>query len=147
MAIFSTEVIPTRTVLIVDSDLAFVFWLGQALDKAGYQAFPAKSIPDASTLLLEANLHIDLLIVGPSTLGAAAFAAALRRSQGHLKLIGLIGNGEDPAATLPGTDASRRKPLLVDGASIREWLETIQGIFRQSYYYPTILPAAGGKPS
>src|SRR5260370_6183096 len=54
----STEVTPTRTVLIVDRELGFVFWLSQALDEAGYRAFPAKSIPDANNLLLELNIEI-----------------------------------------------------------------------------------------
>ena len=131
----------------MDSDLGFVFWLGQALDKVGYQAFPAKSIPDAAKLLLEANIEIDLLIVGPSTLGASAFVEALRGSQGHLKLIALIGDEEDPGATLPRIDASQRKPFLVNEASIRQWLETIQGVFASGTATTPTLPAAGGKPS
>jgi len=133
-------------VLIVDSELGFVFWLGQTLDKAGYQVFPAKSIPDASRLLLEANIEIDLLIVSPSTPGAPEFAADLRRSQGHLKLIALIGHEEDPAARLPGMDASQRKPLSIDEASRKEWLETIQRLFDNDTATTPKLEASGGKP-
>jgi hypothetical protein len=32
----------TTAVMIVDSDLGFAFWLGQALDYAGYQALPGQ---------------------------------------------------------------------------------------------------------
>lgn len=113
----------------MDRELGFVFWLGQALEKAGYQTLPAKSIPDASALLLETNIEIDLLIVGHSMMGAVAFAAALRRSQRHLKVIVLVGQTENGAAAYPGVDAWRRKPCRVDKASIREWLDTIQGVF------------------
>src|SRR5882724_4454329 len=67
-----TEVTQTRSVLIVDRDLGFVFWLGRALDDAGYQALPAKGIGDATELLGHMNLEIDLLIVSPSMPGARA---------------------------------------------------------------------------
>jgi len=122
----------------VDRELGFVFWLGQALDEAGYQTLPAQSIPDAKALLLEANSEIDLLIVGYSTPGAAAFAAALRRSQRHLKLIVLIGEEEDAATAFPGVDAWRCKPSWGDTASIREWLETIQRVFAGTIAKPAI---------
>jgi hypothetical protein len=78
---------PIRTVLIVDPELGFVFWLGQALDRAGYQALPAKSCEDAAELLKQLNVEIDLLIVGHSLAGAGAFADALRHAQGHLSCL------------------------------------------------------------
>jgi hypothetical protein len=37
------------TVLIIDNDLGFMFWLGQILSEAGYAVLPAKSAPEAST--------------------------------------------------------------------------------------------------
>ena len=40
-----------RTILIVDSDLGFVFWLGRALHDAGYEALPAKDVPEATAII------------------------------------------------------------------------------------------------
>src|SRR6185295_8227222 len=111
-----------KTVLIVDRELGFVFWLGQALDRAGYQALPAKSCEDATELLKQLNVEIHLLIVGHSVAGAAAFADALRRSQGHLEVITVIGDEEEPIAPFPGAQASQR--ILsgsVNEASETEW--------------------------
>jgi hypothetical protein len=124
----ATEVIPTRTVLIVDRDLGFVFWLGQALDNAGYRALPAKSIGDAATLLGQMNLEIDLLIVSLFLEGAAEFADALRRFQGHLKVIAVIGEWEEPSSALRGADASERRPLSLGDVSRIQWLRTIQRV-------------------
>jgi hypothetical protein len=120
---------PTRTVLIVDRELGFVFWLGQALDRAGYQALPAKSCEDAAELLKQLNVEIHVLIVGHSLAGAAAFADSLRRSQGHLKVIDVIGDGEEPGPEFPGSDATQFMLSAVDEASETEWLETIEEIF------------------
>lgn len=122
---------PIRTVLIVDPELGFVFWLGQALDRAGYQALPAKSCEDAAELLKQLNVEIDLLIVGHSLAGAGAFADALRHSQGHLKVISVIGDADEPSAAFPGADASQFMLSGVDEASETEWLETIEDIFGQ----------------
>ena len=49
-----------KTVLVIDSDLGFVFWLGRGLDQAGYPSFPAKSVPNAKTLLNELKIAVDL---------------------------------------------------------------------------------------
>ena len=120
---------PIKTVLIVDRELGFVFWLGQALDRAGYQALPAKSCEDAAELLNQLNVEIDLLIVGHSLPGASAFADELRRSQGYLRVIAVIGDGEEPSSPFPGANASQPMLSGVDEASETEWLEAIEGVF------------------
>jgi DNA-binding response OmpR family regulator len=116
------------TVLIVDNDLGFVFWLGKTLDAAGYQTLPAKNISDATILLEELTLEIDSLIVNPSLPGAAEFVAMLRRSTRRLKVIA-ISDVEGPVTTLLGVDASRRKPenILDEGATL-EWLQFIHSL-------------------
>jgi hypothetical protein len=124
-----TEIMPIRTVLIVDRELGFVFWLGQALDRAGYQALPAKSCEDALDLLKQLNIEIHLLIVGNSLEGASAFADGLRHAQGHLKVIAVIGDGGQPSSLLPGADAAQFMLSGVDETSEREWLETIEDLF------------------
>ena len=121
----------TRNVLIVDGDLGFVFWLGRALDEAGYQALPAKSIADATALLDELSIGIDLLIVNYSLPGAAAFSETLRQSQGrNLRVIALAEEWEESGAALASADVLGRKPGSGVGlASRMEWVETIQGVF------------------
>jgi hypothetical protein len=125
------EVLPTGAVLIVDRDLGFVFWLGQVLDNAGYYALPAKSIADASALLDHFKLEIDLLIVNQSSEGADGFVDALRRQQGHLKVIAVIDESGEPSSDTLEADVSRFKPLNADRVSGMRWLQMIQSVLEQ----------------
>jgi DNA-binding response OmpR family regulator len=118
-----------RTVLIVDRDLGFVFWLGQILDRAGYRALPAKTCEDAAELLSRLNLEIHLLIVDGSLASAGELADGLRCRQRHLKVIALTGEVEERSSAFPGADASHRRCSSGDATSEKEWLATIEGVF------------------
>jgi len=115
-------------ILLVDSDLGFTFWLGQLLDEAGYEAFPAKSIADAIQLLDQLKFQIDLLVLNPALEGAVSFAAVLRHSQPHIKIVAV----HDPK--LPGDwlemDGSRPKTHRSDEAARSEWLNFIRTFCR-----------------
>jgi DNA-binding response OmpR family regulator len=58
-----------KTALIVDPDIGFGFWLARGLDQSHYQSFPAKSVADASALIQELRLQVDLLILDPALPG------------------------------------------------------------------------------
>ena len=118
-----------RNVLIVDCDLGFVFWLGQALDRAGYRALPAKSCEDAIELVSRLHLAIHMLIVNGLLPSAGALAVALRSSQRHLKVIAMTGEGDEQSSVFPEADASHRKCSGGGEAAEREWLKTIEGVF------------------
>ncbi len=113
-----------KVVLIIDNDLGFVVWLGQTLDHGGYEALPAKGTSDAMSVLSELKRQVDLLIVNPALPGITQFIERLRQSRKQLKVIAVSAD-EEPA--LPGSDAVRRKPAVVDEAARREWLEFVQG--------------------
>lgn len=119
-------------VLIVDGDLGFVFWLGQGLDEAGYQALPAKSCEAATDLLRQLNIEVDVLILGASCAGAVAFADGLRQSQKHLKVIVAVSDWRDPGPTFPAVDASKHRFPQRDEISRLEWLETIEAVLSQN---------------
>ena len=123
-----------RHVLILDRDLAFAFWLGQALDLAGYDAFPAKSCEDATELLTHLNVSIDLLVVGYASPGAVALANALRRSQPHFKVLAAVAEGEEAISIFTEADAVLSKPSSAVSASKAEWLRTIEGLLSQDYF-------------
>jgi DNA-binding NtrC family response regulator len=78
-----------ETILLVDDDLGFVFWLGRVLDDAGYAAFPAKSVTDAAALIVQCRLLADLLIINSALPGAPAFVEELRNSRPNLEVIGV----------------------------------------------------------
>ena len=127
-----------KTVLIVDRDLGFVFWLGRVLDDSGYEAIPAREVPDAMQLLHELQATVDLLIVNPALPGAADLIYTLRRSAQPLQVMALLDGPEEPAARPPGTDAFRAKPTEVDEISRLEWVDSIDRLLGAPRRVPTI---------
>ena len=117
-----------KRILIIETDLGFVFWLGQALDSYGYQATPAKNVPDATSLLGQSKTNIDLLIVNPSQEGIATFVKRLRRSQKNLKVIAVTADPHSPV--LKGADATKSKASARD--DISEWLELVRSVFEDA---------------
>jgi len=117
-----------QTVLIVDDDLGFVFWLGRALDESGCAAFPARSIPDAGALLRELKVSLDLLIVNPTLPGTAGFIEGLRRSGAQFKVIAVTEDVEQPWDSPLGAIATRPKPRGRDDISKWEWLHLILSV-------------------
>jgi len=118
----------SRTVLILDREVAFAFWLGQTLDQAGYDAFPAKSCEDATALLSQFQIQVDLLVVGSASAGTVAFAGALRRSQRQLKVLAAVGDMEEPDSIFSEADAVKNKPSSAGSAAKMEWLRTIESL-------------------
>ena len=118
-----------KNVLIIDSDLGFVFWLGQTLDAAGYETLPAKGVPEAISLLSKFRIPIDLLIAHATQPGVDVFMADLRRAQGgNLKTIALIDDANDPSASFPPWDAWQIKPPLPDQVARTTFLTLIQSV-------------------
>ena len=122
-------------ILLVDSDLGFLFWLGRTLDMAGYEAFPARSIADAETLLSKLHLTVALLVLNFSLPGAATLVATLRGACKPLRVISLVGSGEEPPNG-PGVDAVCQKPAVIDENAKAEWLETVRRVLSGECAYP-----------
>jgi hypothetical protein len=136
-----------KTILVVDSDLGFLYWLGCTLCAAGYMALPAKNSQNASDLLSRLNVGIQLLVVNAAMRGAHAFAEAMRRSQRDLKVIALIGGIEGPSPGFPGADASQHKRSCMGEFSETEWLETIESVFARNAEPTRGLRSSVGEPS
>ena len=94
-----------QTILIVDNDLGFVFWLGQALRQGGYEVFPARAVADALTLISEFLLALDLLIINLSLPEAPKFVRALLRGREHVKVIALTRETEPSPEYYPLLEA------------------------------------------
>jgi hypothetical protein len=119
-----------KTILIVDRDLGFVFWLGQILDAAGYVAVPAKGVADAAEIVATLRLPVDVLIAPAVERGVGEFMEKLRFSSPDLQVIALASE-EDPAWAMPPPGAVwRRKPRHRDEATRSEWLDLIHAFDR-----------------
>lgn len=113
-----------RAILLIDTDLGFLFWLGRALDQAGYESFPARGVPNAITLLAELQLTVSLLILNCSLPGAEDFIADMRRLQ-KLKVISVVEYGQTP---IPGVDAVCCKPSEFSERSKAELVQLVQRV-------------------
>jgi DNA-binding response OmpR family regulator len=119
--------VSTKSVLIVDEDLGFVFWLGRVLGDAGYEAWPARSTESAATLVNELHTEMDLLIINPNSTGAGEFVADRRRRSHKVKTI-TIKESDDVTVVMSGVDAEIIKPSQCDELSRLELLCTVKRI-------------------
>ena len=86
------------TVLIVDEDLGFLWWLGDILGKAGCTVVPALSCQQATTFMKELNMNLDLVFVDPALNGLSSMLEALTEAQNKIKVVEVPRIGDD----LPG---------------------------------------------
>lgn len=107
-----------------------LFWLGHVLDHAGFQAFPAKSVPDAASLLAELHLTISVLIVDCCLPGAEDLITNLRRSKRFLKVICL--GGDTPHTCARGVDAVCRRPDGFSERSKARWVRAVREVLSAS---------------
>jgi hypothetical protein len=115
-------------VLIIDSDLGFVFWLGHAFDEAGYRAFPARNVSDAMTLARELDIEPGLVIMGDAQPGAGKLIARWRTRHPELRVVWLTENGAEKGSRGGPQDRECRKPALTSIHGITELLLGINEI-------------------
>jgi len=114
-----------KTVLVVDSDLGFVFWLGRLLTEAGYEAFPAKTAKDAMELVPTLELAVDLLVVNPAQPGIINLIKAIHASNEHVRVMAVRQSEEQSAYTKPGEGKEGDRPAYTSDVARREWLEAV----------------------
>ena len=123
-----------KTALIVDSDLGFGFWLARGLDHAGYQAYPAKSVADATAMLHELRIEVDLLILNAAFAESAEWIEGLRRSNERLRVVALIGDQPRLAGIGARVDLCCRKPDRHDESKRGAWIEHVEELLPASLF-------------
>ena len=111
--------ISQAVVLIVDSDLGFVIWLGVSLAATGYATLPAGTSAAAHQLVDELRVDPDLVIANLDLAGTVELVEALRRVNLALKVIAIEN----------GTPITR--PIAVDAVHSRSdanWLVTVERV-------------------
>jgi DNA-binding NtrC family response regulator len=111
-----------KSILIVDDDLDFLFWLGRALTRIGCVAVPARTISDAFVLLANVSVDVDVLMFNPAFPDAVRLIDVLRRYHPNTKVLAFVTKG----STLEGADASMPKPCLRDHPTKLRWLRTLE---------------------
>jgi hypothetical protein len=116
-----------KTVLVLDSDVGFVFWCGCVLAGAGYLAIPALSVPVAIALVGRLNPRLDAVIVNPTLSGVPDFIGQLRHSQVDVRVIAAIDAEAEPEGWLPCIETVRFKPTVSSEGDAFAWLAALSG--------------------
>jgi len=116
-----------KMVLVVDSDVGFVFWLGQGLDQNRYAVLPAANVPNARTLLDELRITADLVVVNPALPDAANFVEALRGRNPCLKVV-LVTDAAAEPAQVPSFDLQCQKPTVIDDSAQQDLIAKIRKV-------------------
>lgn len=110
-------------VLILDTDLGFVFWLGEIFSEAGCRTVPTLNSKQALSIIRELKLQVDVVVVDPGLAGVFELIQTLSNSR-PLKIVAIRGDddaGCDANATLERPSASSR-------ISREQWLGRVQGL-------------------
>jgi hypothetical protein len=116
------------TILLIDSDLGFIFWLGQALDAVGYSAIPAVNTRGAAELIEEHRLLIDTLVINPLIDEALPFISSLKRTRSELKTIAAIPDDTANNLGMPDFEAIIHKPDCLTRMAVTQWVNIIQSL-------------------
>jgi DNA-binding response OmpR family regulator len=114
-----------RTVLLVGPDLGFVFWLGRALDQAGYEAFPARDLAAAAETVSEFHLTPGLLILTASIPGSKELIADLKRLHEQVRVLCLA---EAVGGNHVAADGVYPRPAAMTEAAKAELLKVISAV-------------------
>ena len=83
------------TVLIVDDDLGFLWWLGDILGNSGCTVVPALSCQQAVTFMKELSVNLDLIFVNPGLSGVSSMLESLTAGQNKIKVIEVPRSADD----------------------------------------------------
>jgi DNA-binding NtrC family response regulator len=107
----------TEAILVVNADLGFVIWAGEALSKAGYTPWPAKTVADAQKWIEEPAFGFRLLLIDLALSGAADLIQTVRERYPGLKIVAVGTDSKNAIA-----DAVISKPTNFDDPkTVQEW--------------------------
>jgi hypothetical protein len=120
-----------HTLLVVDNDVGFVWWLGEIFTEAGYRAVPALNCSQALSVVKKFHLKIDLLVVNPALTGVLRLVTSLEVLGRDLKII-LIREGPI-GLKYPGFryDATLTRPSGWEPVSRTDWLRKLRTLLKQ----------------
>ncbi len=132
--------------LIVDDDVAFIFWLGEVLAESGYQAVPALHFRQALTLTKELALRVDVLVVNPNLRGAERAVQMLASAQPSLRVV-LIRDPPAPGTVPVSVQPVLERPAAWEPISRPQWVKKIRKVLMDSPRHGGVPGGQGTRPS
>lgn len=130
-------------IMILDRDLAFLFWLGQVLALAGYYTYPAANMRDVIRVVPELPAPPDLLIVDAGMPFAELLIRALRGRNAGMAVIGVRAESGMPSA-MEGVDHWEDRAAVFDARNAERWRAAVLDVVTRlrgfsaggSYFWP-----------
>ena len=117
-------------ILLIDQDLGRAFRLGRALDHAGFETFPARTVSDAEELLRRLHLTVDVLMFDCDLPGTEEFIARLERGRKVPRVICL--NGYPHHSCVRGTHMLCPIPAEFSEDSMERWVRGVRELLLYS---------------
>lgn len=122
-----TELPSGATVLIVDNDFGFVFWMGEIFTEAGCHVVPALDCTEAISITKELNLKIDLVVVDQQLPGVSDMIRTLQGPNRLVKIIVIQDRHIQAIRTIPA-QAILARPSSREPISHGEWVDRVRKI-------------------
>ena len=107
------------TVLIVDEDIGFLWWLGEIFREIGFRCFPALNADDAVGIARAPSVQVTLLVLNPRIPAARVVIDAF--AQKTPPKILLVTDGDTPRISGFAADAFLARPSSTESLSREEW--------------------------
>jgi len=129
-------------VLLVDSDLAFIWWLGELFSAAGCQPVPALDCEQALDISKRMKLDVAILLVNPAMDGVARMIELLNCRQANMRVAYVIETGAEAPAGQAWTVLER--PTGWSPVSHWDWTRKIRRLLKQLEAAPAAAVATTG---
>ncbi len=124
-----TELLGGATVLIVDKDLGFVWWLGEILREAACDVVPALNCKQAVSITKKLEMKVDVVVVNPRLAGVSKMIQTLSDAGRPLKIVVIGDRNVHSMRTIP-SHATLQRPSGWEQISRQEWLDRVRKILR-----------------
>jgi len=121
-----SKTLDTPTVLIVNEDLGFIFWLGDIVTEARCLCIPALNSLQAISLVRELKVEIDLLIVNPALAGVSEMIETLNNAQHSYQIVSSVDKTLNRTRNI---HAEATRPIL-EPVLRQKWLQEVHKIVK-----------------
>lgn len=114
------------TVLIVDRDFGFAFWLAEIFTELGCHPVPALDCAKAVSLTPELE-KVDMVVLDPTMPACSKMMQSLTRLHPSVKLVAVVGEKTDSNIA---ADAVLKRPSGLMPISRQEWVRRVRQVLR-----------------
>jgi ActR/RegA family two-component response regulator len=126
----SDQASAAQTVLIVDDDIGFVWWLGDILNEAGCKALPALTSEEAIDITKRLGLQPDLIIFNPTLAEAGRVLQIFLQAKPDLKIV-TIGSGFSELTTSTHVRGVLERPAASEPILRADWLQKVRRLLKK----------------